>query len=249
MANDPLATVDRAREFTPRDDRVFDRLAVWDREWTRVYEAMATSPWTNGVLPVKTIELISLGLNAACTTLNAPGVRRHLCGALAAGATRGEILAVLKMSSLLAIHACSLAAPILVEEAHAAGAKSDRPDEHSATPACDAMRTLGQWNDAWRPFFELDRVWTDRFMAAAIGIYDGGDLGTKEVELLSIAFDASVSHMYAPGTRRHIAGALAAGATVDEIMEVLKLCVTFGGEALRLGVPILAEQLGHCDQG
>jgi hypothetical protein len=31
----------------------------------------------------------------------------------------------------------------------------------------------------------------------------------KEVELLSIAFDASFTHMYAPGTRRHIQGALA----------------------------------------
>ena len=31
--------------------------------------------------------------------------------------------------------------------------------------------------------------------------------------------------MYAPGTRRHIKAALKAGATVEEIMEVLKLCV------------------------
>ena len=45
------------------------------------------------------------------------------------------------------------------------------------------------------------------------------------VELLSIALDASVTHMYAPGTRRHIKNALHAGATMDEVMEVLKLCI------------------------
>jgi alkylhydroperoxidase/carboxymuconolactone decarboxylase family protein YurZ len=65
------------------------------------------------------------------------------------------------------------------------------------------------------------------------------------VELLSIAFDASFTHMYAPGTRRHIHNALAAGATVDEIMAVLELCVVQGVQALNLGVPILAEELAR----
>jgi alkylhydroperoxidase/carboxymuconolactone decarboxylase family protein YurZ len=68
-------------------------------------------------------------------------------------------------------------------------------------------------------------------------------LRPKEVELLSIAFDASYTHMYAPGTRRHIKGTLAAGATVEEIMEVLKLCVVQGVQACNLGVPIPAEEL------
>ena len=59
---------------------------------------------------------------------------------------------------------------------------------------------------------------------------------------MSVAFDASYTHMYAPGTRRHIKGALAAGATMEEIMEVLKLCVVQGVQACNLGVPILAEE-------
>jgi len=49
--------------------------------------------------------------------------------------------------------------------------------------------------------------------------------------------------MYAPGVRRHIKGALKAGATMEEIMEVLKLCVVQGVQACNLGVPILAEEL------
>ena len=68
-------------------------------------------------------------------------------------------------------------------------------------------------------------------------------LSVKEVELISIAFDASFTHMYAPGTRRHIKGALNAGATMEEIMEVLKLCVVQGVQACNLGIPILAEEL------
>jgi alkylhydroperoxidase/carboxymuconolactone decarboxylase family protein YurZ len=86
-------------------------------------------------------------------------------------------------------------------------------------------------------------VWTDEFMACGGGIYKRGILSAKEVELISIAFDASFTHMYSPGTRRHIKGALTAGATVEEIMEVLKLCVAQGVQACNLGVPILAEEL------
>ena len=58
-----------------------------------------------------------------------------------------------------------------------------------------------------------------------------------------VALDASYTHMYAPGTRRHIHNARQAGATMEEIMEVLKLCVVQGVQACNLGVPILAEEL------
>jgi alkylhydroperoxidase/carboxymuconolactone decarboxylase family protein YurZ len=60
---------------------------------------------------------------------------------------------------------------------------------------------------------------------------------------LSIALDPSYTHMYAPGTRRHIKGTLKAGATMEKIMEVLKLCMAQGVQALNLGIPILREEL------
>jgi alkylhydroperoxidase/carboxymuconolactone decarboxylase family protein YurZ len=105
------------------------------------------------------------------------------------------------------------------------------------------MRAIGQWNTAWDPFFDLDPVWTDQFFAIGAAIYQKGVLSPKFIELLSIAYDASFTHMYAPGTRRHIKGALALGATMEEIMEVLKLCVAAGAEACQMAVPILAEEL------
>jgi alkylhydroperoxidase/carboxymuconolactone decarboxylase family protein YurZ len=80
-------------------------------------------------------------------------------------------------------------------------------------------------------------------MAMAAALYKSGVMTPKEVELLSIALDASVTHMYAPGTRRHIKNALQAGATMEEIMEVLKLCVVQGIQSFNLGLPILGEEL------
>jgi alkylhydroperoxidase/carboxymuconolactone decarboxylase family protein YurZ len=228
----------------PWDDAAFVQLREWDPAWADACGKMATNPWTNGILPRKTIELISIAVNAACTNLNQDGTRRHIRGALDAGATREEILTVLKMASLLAIHTCSLGAPILLEEAKDAGAEP-RSNNKVPTPVCDKTRAVGQWNTAWDPFFNLDPLWTEQFITTGLPIYTGALIPPKLAELLSIALDASYTHMYAPGTRRHIRAALKLGATTEEIMEVLKLCVVQGVQALNLGVPILDEELNR----
>ncbi len=237
-----MATIDQASEKGPWDDPALARLREWDPLWAEPCLKMCANPWTSGILSRKLIELIGVALNAACTNLNPDGTRRHIHAALDAGATRDEILFVLKCAAVLSIHSCSLGAPILLEEAKAAG-KQPTPKPAVATPACDKMKAIGQWNTAWNPFFQLDAVWTDQFMATGAGIYGSGVMSAKDTELLSIALDASYTHMYAPGTRRHIHNALQAGATMEEIMEVLKLCVVQGVQACNLGVPILEEEL------
>ena len=204
------SAVDRLRETGPWDDPALTTLREWDSTWAEQCLKMSANPWIGRVLSRKFIELVAVGLNAACTNLNADGARRHIRAALAAGATREEILFVLKCAAVMSIHSCSLGAPILLEEAKAAGVQPAPRKNAAPTPACDAMRAVGQWNTAWDPFFELDPVWTDEFFATAIPIYKSGILSAKEVELISIAFDVSFTHMYAPGTRRHIKAALKA---------------------------------------
>jgi alkylhydroperoxidase/carboxymuconolactone decarboxylase family protein YurZ len=223
-------------------DQALVKLEAWDPEWTAACRAMSTNPWRTGVLSPKFVELVSLAVNIACTNLNAEGTRRHIRGALDAGATRDEIVLIFKMASVMSIHSCSLGAPILLEEAKAAGVEPE-PAPPVATPAVDRMKAIGQWNAAWEPFLAIDPGWTDAFMATGAGIYGSGILPPKEIELLSIAFDASFTHMYAPGTRRHIQNALKAGASIEEIFEVLKICVAHGVQACNLGVPILDEEL------
>lgn len=226
----------------PWDAVALAMLDDWDPDRARACRAMSANPWTGTVLPRPFVELVSVAISVACTSLDEAGARRHIRAALDAGATRAQILAVIQMATVMSIHSCSLGAPILLEEAAAAG--TPPPSAPAApTPACDRMEAIGQWNAAWDPFLALDPLWTDQFMATGPGIYGNGVFSPRETELLSIAFDASFTHMYAPGTRRHIKGALAAGASVAEIMEVLKLCVAHGVAASNLGVTILAEEL------
>jgi nitrite reductase/ring-hydroxylating ferredoxin subunit/alkylhydroperoxidase/carboxymuconolactone decarboxylase family protein YurZ len=241
VTDQPSAT--ESARAAGRWSRTLDLLEELEPHWTELYVRMATNPWTSGVLPAKEVQLIAAGLSASITNMDESALRRHIRAALHAGATKAEILEVLKMSAILSLHSMSLGAPILIEEAAAAGKTVGvKAESAPPTPFCDRMKALGQWNQAWDPFMKLDPLWTEQFISAGAGFYTNGVLTPKFVELISIAFDASITHMYAPGTRRHIKAALSLGATLAEITDVLKLCVSQGANALDLGVPILAEE-------
>ncbi|HWV06225.1 MAG: carboxymuconolactone decarboxylase family protein [Ralstonia sp.] len=103
------------------------------------------------------------------------------------------------------------------------------------------MRATGNWNPNWEPFAELDPAWTERFMA--MGVMPHSVLDPKTLEFLAIAVDASCTHMYAPGVRRHIRKALELGATREEITAVLQAVSVLGIHSMSLGAPILLEEL------
>jgi len=240
-------TASPPRETSSWDEAV-DQLREWDLEWAETCLKLTTNPWTTGVLPRKTVELISVALNAAPPALNLEGTRRHIRAALAASATREEILMVVKMASMMSIHSCTFASSILLDACtFASPTMLEEPPPSGqgrhATPACDKLRAAGRWNPAWDSFFYLDPVWTDALIAAGLGI--DRVMEQKLVELLSIALHASLSHTNAGGTRRHIEAALRAGARIEEIIEVLKLCVVQGVQTCNLVVPILAEELAN----
>ena len=111
------------------------------------------------------------------------------------------------------------------------------PDAPPAKPAS------GNWNPDWEPFAKLDPAWTDRVIAMAISPAVSGALDKKTIELIGIALDASCTHMYAPGVRRHIQRALKAGATKEEITAVLQLATLQGLHSMCLAGPILLEEL------
>ena len=111
--------------FTGPWDECLDLMRQWDPAWADRNAKMAAGPWTRGVLPRRTVELINVALNAACTNLNPEATRHHIRAALEAGATREEIMVAIQAASIPALHSCSLGAPILLEEAKAAGLQSE----------------------------------------------------------------------------------------------------------------------------
>jgi alkylhydroperoxidase/carboxymuconolactone decarboxylase family protein YurZ len=111
------------------------------------------------------------------------------------------------------------------------------------TPVTDHLRASGEWNPNWDSFAELDPVWTEKFMDMGATPLVRRALDPKTFELIAIAVDASCTHMYAPGVRRHIRKALELGVSKEEILAVLQLVSALGIHSMSLGAPILAEEL------
>jgi alkylhydroperoxidase/carboxymuconolactone decarboxylase family protein YurZ len=231
-------------------ETALNKLREWDPVWAEQCMRMITNPWTEGVLETKFIELVCIGLNAAPANVNPGGTRRHIRAALAAGASREEILFVLKVASVMAIHSCMFGSPILVEEASSGSLQDEGKmrakrlrEAGGEIPAVEKMKAIGKWNEEWDSLLFLTPVWTEQYMATVIDLYTKSVFPPKQLELLCLAFDASYTHVYGPGARIHIKNAMKAGATLEEIMEVLKLCAVQGVQACNLGVTILAEEL------
>ena len=112
-----------------------------------------------------------------------------------------------------------------------------------ATPVTDRLRASGNFNPAWKEMAELDPVWLEKFLDMGIKPMVSGVLDPKTLEFLAIAVDASCTHLYAPGVRRHIRKALELGATREEILAVLQCVAVLGIHSCALGVPILVEEL------
>lgn len=98
---------------------LWDHLLKIDPEFIEAYLNFRAVPHKNGPIPPKYKELILIAINAATTHLYGPGVRRHMQNAFKFGATSEEILECIQLTTILGIHSCNLAIPILLEELEA----------------------------------------------------------------------------------------------------------------------------------
>ncbi|WP_019849264.1 carboxymuconolactone decarboxylase family protein [Desulfitobacterium sp. PCE1] len=110
------------------------------------------------------------------------------------------------------------------------------------TPICNRLQENGYWNNDWNGLYNLDPVWTEKYLDMAMQAMSG-IVDPKTAELIAIAVDASCTHMYAPGVRRHIQKALELGVTQREIMAVLESTTLLSIHSCAMGVPILMEEV------
>ena len=95
---------------------LWEQFRELDPDFLEAYLAFRSLPQSKGPLEQKYKELILIAINAATTHLYGPGVRRHIQNALKAGATMEEILETIQLTTVMGIHSCNLAIPILMEE-------------------------------------------------------------------------------------------------------------------------------------
>ena len=107
----------------------------------------------------------------------------------------------------------------------------------------EALDTRGHWNSGWDPILEMDPDFMEAYLRFSAVPWNHGHLPAKVKELIYIAIDASTTHLHEPGLRNHIRAALDAGATKEEIIEVLELVSVLGIHTATMGMPVLAEEL------
>lgn len=119
----------------------------------------------------------------------------------------------------------------------------------SKMPYTDRQIKKGDWNPLW----DTMRRWDPEFMEAYLAFrsvpHRKGPLPPKVKEFILIAINAATTHLYAPGTRRHIQNALRLGATREELLEVIQLTTIMGIHAINMAVPILAEEIAKRGPG
>ena len=124
--------------------------------------------------------------------------------------------------------------------------------KRSRTPNTDRQIASGDWNPLW----DQVRKWDPQFIEAYLTFRRVPSCtmryfpGPKKVkEFILIAINAATTHLYAPGTRRHIQNALRLGATREELLEVIQLTTIMGIHTVNMAVPILAEELAKNSPG
>lgn len=94
----------------------WDGLLALDPDFFEAYIDFSSHPWSEGVLEPKVKELVYTAFDASATHMYVPGLRQHVKNALAYGATPGELMEVFELASLIGVHTCAVALPILASE-------------------------------------------------------------------------------------------------------------------------------------
>jgi alkylhydroperoxidase/carboxymuconolactone decarboxylase family protein YurZ len=231
-------------------DDAWERILELDAGFLRAYLNWAAVPARRRALDPKVREFVLVAVDAAATHLYAPGIRQHVRSALELGASAGELMEVLELTSTLGIHACNIGVPLLLEVLAEEGLRSGPAQLTERQQALKAqfIDSRGYWHEFWDGMLELDPELFAAYLDFSALPWRSGVLEPKVKELIYIAFDAAATHLYAPGLKLHMRNAVRLGATTGEIMEVLELASLLGMHAATVGAPILAEELRAIDQ-
>jgi alkylhydroperoxidase/carboxymuconolactone decarboxylase family protein YurZ len=100
----------------------------------------------------------------------------------------------------------------------------------------------GAWDERWTPLLELDPDFFESYLDFADVPHVQNVLDPKARALISLAVNAQTTTLHEPGIRQHTARAIALGATLEEVFEVLQLVSLIGMHSIVTGMPIMLEE-------
>jgi len=124
------------------------------------------------------------------------------------------------------------------------------PDEQPTPRQREIKEQLegqGLWSSSVETALAFDEEYLARYAAVASYSYDEGALDPRVRELILLAVNSAVTHLYRDGIRLHVRNALEEGATAGEIMEVFEIVSVLGIHSMSIGVEVLIDVAGYPD--
>jgi alkylhydroperoxidase/carboxymuconolactone decarboxylase family protein YurZ len=225
-------------------NEVCEQLLHLDEEFFEIYSDFTSVPWKTGALEPKIKELINIAICSSPTHLSSPATRIHIQNALRLGASREEILEVLKIVSILGVHTCAVGVPLMVEEFDVIDPeKGVDLSEKQRQLKAEFIEQIGYWHDFRDVLLQMDEKFFEAYTNFLTAPWKKGVLEPKVIEFIYIAIDSSTTHLFEKGIQVHLKNALKYGATKEEILEVYQLTSAQGFHTLLMGIPILLEEV------
>lgn len=195
------------------------------------FGAMVDVPRSRGALTPVEQALIGVAVVGNAAGTNWPRLRAYVRAALELGASRAEVRDVLQLVSIMSIHALSVGAPAVADVLSERGVRpSSALSDRQRALRADFERKRGYWHKSWDDVLTLDADMFEAYMNFSTVGAQFGSLPVKLRELIYIAIDCVITHLYVPGIQIHTRAALDAGASVDEILSAIEIATLTGAD-------------------
>lgn len=249
------------RNYTEKQRRIREQFEAdrgkwkWSETWETIlelnpdvlsaYSHLSSVPHKKGYLDKKIKEMLYVAIDGAITELYLPGLESHLKHGMEIGCTKEEMLEVLAITSTTGAATYTMGIPALVEELKMAGISIE---EQKLTPRQEKLKKRyieenGYWDEMLENTLKLDEEMLEAFMDYVKAALSGNHLDAKTREFIYIAANAAPTSVNKEATALHMRKALQAGATKEELVEVLESIACLGIHTVTVGIPALNRAL------
>ena len=222
------------------DDAMLDALVALDPEAATRYLKLAASTRRHALEP-RVRCFIELAVVASPVHLVAPAIRACIARALRLGASKEELLDVLRLASVLGVHSLVPAVDLLVREQGGSAQVNESAAGDARQRALDVQTEFRQrrgfWPEAWHDSALLAPEFISAYSHYSSLPVQSGQLPGKVRELILLAVDISPAHFHVPGATSHLRQALQQGATREEIIETICIAALIGFNTFVVAAP------------
>jgi alkylhydroperoxidase/carboxymuconolactone decarboxylase family protein YurZ len=109
----------------------------------------------------------------------------------------------------------------------------------------DQYKEKGDWNQVWSLIEQKSPEFLEAYLAFRDVPHQTTDIPAKYRELILVAINVATTHLYGPGTKRHIENAKKHGATEQEVLQTIQMVSIMGIHSCNLGYPLVSEIYGN----